>query len=134
MVKNQQNLSKKLFLSLKYLILLTFKVKTKKKIGHVFLGLFTWNHPIFLRRFLILKGIQIALPVQKLQQFCWMGGYCLLVELQRWRVCACSLRSRLVYESCIALLNHCSATQYKPNCQNLNLSFSPKLPKKGHQF
>ena len=25
-----------------------------------------------------------------------MGGFCLLVELQRWRVCVCSLRSRLV--------------------------------------
>ena len=45
MVKNPQNLSKKLFLSLKYLILLTFKVKNQKKIGHVFLGLLTWNHP-----------------------------------------------------------------------------------------
>ena len=45
-VKNPQNLSKKLFLSLKYLILLTFKVKNQKKIGNVFLGLFTWNHPI----------------------------------------------------------------------------------------
>ena len=45
MVKNPQNFSKKLFLSLKYLILLTFKVKNQKKIGHVFLGLFTWNHP-----------------------------------------------------------------------------------------
>ena len=45
MVKNPQNLSKKLFLSLKYLILMTFKVKNQKKIGHVFLGLFTWNHP-----------------------------------------------------------------------------------------
>ena len=45
MVKNQQKISKKLFLSLKYLILLTFKVKNQKKIGHVFLGLFTWNHP-----------------------------------------------------------------------------------------
>ena len=45
MVKNPQNLSKKLFLSLKYLILLTFKVKNHNKIGHVFLGLFTWNHP-----------------------------------------------------------------------------------------
>ena len=44
MVNNPQNLSKKLFLSLKYLILLTFKVKNQKKIGHVFLGLFTWNH------------------------------------------------------------------------------------------
>ena len=31
--------------------------------------------------------IQIALLVQKLQQFCWMGEFCLLVELQRWRVC-----------------------------------------------
>ena len=31
MVKNQQNLSKKLFLSLKYLILMTFKVKSKQK-------------------------------------------------------------------------------------------------------
>ena len=26
-----------------------------------------------------------------------MGGFCLLVELHRWRVCVCSLRSRLVY-------------------------------------
>jgi hypothetical protein len=31
MVKNPQNLSKKLFLSLKYLILLTFKVKNRRK-------------------------------------------------------------------------------------------------------
>ena len=52
----------------------------------------------FFRRFLTLKGIQITLLVQKLQQFCWMDGFCLLVELQRWRVCVCSLRSRLVYE------------------------------------
>ena len=45
MVKNPQNLSKKLFLLLKYRILLTLKVKNQKKISHVFLGLFTWNHP-----------------------------------------------------------------------------------------
>ena len=32
MVKNPQNLSKKLFLSLKYLIILTVKSKTKKKL------------------------------------------------------------------------------------------------------
>ena len=30
--------------------------------------------------FYILKGIQSALLVQKLLQFCWMGGFCLLVE------------------------------------------------------
>ena len=33
-------------MSLKYLVLLTFKVKNQKKIGHVFLGLFTWTYPI----------------------------------------------------------------------------------------
>ena len=32
---------------------------------------------------LILKGIQIALLVQKKRQFCWMGGFCPLVELHR---------------------------------------------------
>ena len=42
----------------------------------------------FLRRFWILKGIQIALLVQKLWRFCWMGGFCLLVELQLGRACA----------------------------------------------
>ena len=30
-----------------------------------------------LRRFLILNGIQIALLVEELRQFCWMGGFCL---------------------------------------------------------
>ena len=50
----------------------------------------------FWRRLYILKGIKIALLVQKLRRFCWMGGFCLLVELQRWRVCVCSLRRRLV--------------------------------------
>ena len=43
----------------------------------------------------ILKGIKFALLVWKLQKFCLMDGFCLLVELQRWRVCVCSLRSRL---------------------------------------
>ena len=33
---------------------------------------------------------------KKLRQFCWMGGFCLLGELHRWRVCVCSLRSGLV--------------------------------------
>ena len=28
-------------------------------------------------------GIEIAVLVQKLQRFCWMGGFCLLVELHR---------------------------------------------------
>ena len=31
----------------------------------------------------ILEGIKIAVWVQKLRQFCWMGGFCLLVELHR---------------------------------------------------
>ena len=46
MFKNKQQFLKKKFLSLKYVILLTFEVKNQKNIGHVFLGLFTWNHPI----------------------------------------------------------------------------------------
>ena len=53
----------------------------------------------FLRRFKISKSIQISLLVQKLRRFCWIGGFCLLVELQRWRVCVCSLRSRLVFNN-----------------------------------
>ena len=40
-----------------------------------------------LRRFKILKGIKIVLLVQDLRWFCWTGGFCLLVEHQRWRVC-----------------------------------------------
>ena len=32
---------------------------------------------------IILKGIQMALLVQELRQFCWMGGLCLLVKLHR---------------------------------------------------
>ena len=48
MVKIQQNLSKKvIFVTI---IPKTFdfksKKKKKKKICHVFLGLFTWNHPV----------------------------------------------------------------------------------------
>ena len=35
----------------------------------------------FFQRFWILKGIKIGKLVQKLQWFCWMGGFCLLVEL-----------------------------------------------------
>ena len=45
-----------------------------------------------------LKGQKIALLVQKFCQYCWMGGFCLLVELHRERICAFSLRGRLVYE------------------------------------
>ena len=37
----------------------------------------------FSKIFKILKGIQIALLVQKLRRFWWMGGFCLLVELHR---------------------------------------------------
>ena len=40
----------------------------------------------FFRRFKITKGIQIALLIQEILRFCWMGGFCLLMELQRWRV------------------------------------------------
>ena len=36
-----------------------------------------------LRRFQIPKGIQIALLVQKLRRFCFMGGFCPLVKLHR---------------------------------------------------
>ena len=36
---------------------------------------------IFFQRFLILKGILIAVLVQKLRQFCWMVGFCPMVEL-----------------------------------------------------
>ena len=35
----------------------------------------------------LLKSIQISVVVQELRQFCWMGGFCLLVELHRWWVC-----------------------------------------------
>ena len=37
----------------------------------------------FFRRFWILKGIIIAVLVEKCQWFCWMGGFCLLVELHQ---------------------------------------------------
>ena len=50
-------------------------------------GTFSQN----LRRFLILKGIKIALLVHRLRWFYWMSGFWLLVELQRWRVCAAGL-------------------------------------------
>ena len=30
------------------------------------------------------EGIQIALLVQKVRQFCCIGGFCLLVELHCW--------------------------------------------------
>ena len=32
------------------------------------------------QRFYILKGIKIPVLAQKLRQFCWMGGFGLLVE------------------------------------------------------
>ena len=51
------------------------------------------------RRFQILKGLHIALLVQKLPRFCLMGGFWLLVELQRWRVCVCSLRRPIIYHT-----------------------------------
>ena len=35
----------------------------------------------FFQKFKILKGIKIAQLVQKLLRFCWMGIFCLLVEL-----------------------------------------------------
>ena len=39
--------------------------------------------------------------VQKLHLFCWRGGFCLLVELQRWRVCptACAAGLFLSYNT-----------------------------------
>ena len=37
----------------------------------------------FFQRFKIFKGIKIALLNQKLWRFCWMGGFCLLVELHQ---------------------------------------------------
>ena len=51
------------------------------------------------RRFQILKGLHIALLVPKLPRFCLMGGFWLLVELQRWRVCVCSLRRPIIYHT-----------------------------------
>ena len=38
----------------------------------------------FLQR--VLKGINIAIFVQKLQRFCWMGGFCLVVELTNYYI------------------------------------------------
>ena len=42
------------------------------------------------------KGIKFSSVVQKFRPFYWRGEFCLLVKLQRGRVCACSLGSRLV--------------------------------------
>ena len=53
---------------------------------------------IIFKEILNLEGHQNC--IQTLRQFCWMRGSCLLVELQQWRVCVCSLRSRLV-SSCL---------------------------------
>ena len=36
-----------------------------------------------LRRFLNLKDIKIASLVPNLQPFCWVGGFCLLVDMHR---------------------------------------------------
>ena len=44
----------------------------------------------------ILKGIQIALLVQKLWPFCWIGVFCLFVELH-WEGSARSLRSSFFF-------------------------------------
>ena len=39
------------------------------------------NFTYIFHQFWILKGNKIAALVQKLRQLCWMGGFCLLVEL-----------------------------------------------------
>ena len=54
------------------------------------------DYIIIFRRFYILKGIKIALLVQELLRFCWMGWFCLWACGFACRVCACRLCSRLV--------------------------------------
>ena len=44
MVKNQQNKKKVIFVN-KIPKTFDFKSQQPKKSGHIFLGLFTWNHP-----------------------------------------------------------------------------------------
>ena len=45
------------------------------------------DYVIVIMNFLNPEGHQIQLIVQKLRLFYWRGRFCLLVELQRWRVC-----------------------------------------------
>ena len=54
------------------------------------------DYVIVIKNFLNPEGHQIPSLVQNLRPLYWRGGFCLLVELQRRWVCACSLRSRLV--------------------------------------
>ena len=44
-----------------------------------------------------MKGIQIASLVQELRRFCWMGGFCLLVELHRQRSAPAACTAGLPY-------------------------------------
>ena len=47
----------------------------------------------------ISKDIKLAWWVQSLQRFCWIDGFCQLVELHLGRVCACSLCNMLFTNS-----------------------------------
>ena len=44
------------------------------------------------------KGHQNPISGSKVTAIYWRGVFCLFVELQRGRVCACSLRSRVVFK------------------------------------
>ena len=55
------------------------------------------DYIIGIKIFLNFKGYQNPISGSKVMAIDWRGGFCLLVELQRGRVCSCSLRSRLVF-------------------------------------
>ena len=82
--------------------------------------------------FLNTKGIKMASVVQKLRQFYWRDGFCLLVELQQGRVWACSLRSRLVSiklvwfsrvsTQCYCYCHYSPGVQYWPTESSMNFN------------